>query len=123
VAAIMITDMILGKKNLWEEVFDPNRVKLNSTYGELTKKNLSVGKHFVKHRVELKKIPLDKLMKGEAALTNIEGKDVAVYRDEAGLLHVVSPKCSHLGCYINWNNAEQHGIAHVMPLDLPMTGK
>ncbi|MCO6502563.1 MAG: Rieske 2Fe-2S domain-containing protein, partial [Acidimicrobiales bacterium] len=34
------------------------------------------------------------------------GDTVAAYRDPAGELHVVSPTCTHLGCTVAWNDAE-----------------
>jgi Rieske Fe-S protein len=35
-----------------------------------------------------------------------EGK-VAICRDRAGALHSVSAVCTHLGCDVAWNHAEQ----------------
>jgi Rieske Fe-S protein len=35
-----------------------------------------------------------------------EGK-LAVYRDEAGELHALSPICTHLGCVVEFNAAER----------------
>jgi Rieske Fe-S protein len=32
---------------------------------------------------------------------------VAAYRDADGKLHMVSPTCTHLGCRVTWNPAEQ----------------
>jgi Rieske Fe-S protein len=29
-----------------------------------------------------------------------------VFKDEKGLVHAVSGKCTHLGCVLSWNNAE-----------------
>jgi Rieske Fe-S protein len=31
---------------------------------------------------------------------------VAVYRDEAGVLHERSAVCTHLGCIVRWNSEE-----------------
>lgn len=32
---------------------------------------------------------------------------VAAYRDPEGALHAVSARCTHLGCAVNFNNAEK----------------
>ena len=32
---------------------------------------------------------------------------MAVYREEDGALHAVTPVCTHLGCHVHWNNAER----------------
>lgn len=31
----------------------------------------------------------------------------ALYRDEAGKLHEMSARCTHLGCIVEWNGAER----------------
>ena len=30
----------------------------------------------------------------------------AVFRDEAGVVHELSARCTHLGCIVSWNRAE-----------------
>jgi Rieske Fe-S protein len=56
----------------------------------------------------------DRLKKGEAkdpaslepdtgALLDVKGKKLAVYKDEQGELHVMSPVCQHLRCIVAWN--------------------
>jgi Rieske Fe-S protein len=32
---------------------------------------------------------------------------VAAYRDEAGALHAVSSRCTHLGCTVGWNDGDK----------------
>ncbi|MBF2077344.1 MAG: Rieske 2Fe-2S domain-containing protein [Synechococcales cyanobacterium T60_A2020_003] len=32
---------------------------------------------------------------------------MAAYRDETGEIYTVSPVCTHLGCIVNWNDAEK----------------
>jgi nucleotide-binding universal stress UspA family protein len=44
---------------------------------------------------------------GEGGLVEIGGDVVAVYRDQAGTLHHLNPKCTHMGCTVGWNNADK----------------
>jgi len=37
----------------------------------------------------------------------VNGEEVAAFRDENGVVHAVDPKCTHMGCHVNWNTAEQ----------------
>jgi len=37
----------------------------------------------------------------------VDGQKVAVYREESGTCHAVSPVCTHVGCHVHWNNAER----------------
>ena len=38
---------------------------------------------------------------------DVGGEKTAVFRDERGLLHAVSPICTHLGCVVAFNRAEK----------------
>ena len=31
---------------------------------------------------------------------------LAIFRDDAGAFHAMSPVCPHLGCQVGWNDAE-----------------
>jgi Rieske Fe-S protein len=44
---------------------------------------------------------------GEAKVLEVDGQKVAVYREENGTTHAVSPVCTHLGCHVHWNGAER----------------
>jgi nucleotide-binding universal stress UspA family protein/nitrite reductase/ring-hydroxylating ferredoxin subunit len=45
------------------------------------------------------------LDKGQGAIIVVDGQRVAAYRDEVGLLHAVSAKCTHMGCTVDWNES------------------
>ncbi len=107
VAAMILTDMILGKSNSWEEVYDPSRFKpiesaktLLSQVAEATKG--LVGKRITPAHEEASQISL-----GEGAIVKVEGERVAAYRDLEGVLHTFDPSCRHMGCIVSWNNAEK----------------
>lgn len=51
--------------------------------------------------------PIEDLQPGEGDIVRHDGEKVAAYRDEDGTLVAVSPTCTHLGCQVNWNNAER----------------
>ena len=40
---------------------------------------------------------------GQGAVLSIGGKKVAVFRDEAGNVTRLSPRCPHQGCEVSWN--------------------
>lgn len=45
--------------------------------------------------------------KGEGKVVDLEGEKVAVYKDDKDQTHAVSAVCTHLGCIVNFNNAEK----------------
>jgi 3-phenylpropionate/trans-cinnamate dioxygenase ferredoxin reductase subunit len=51
--------------------------------------------------------PASELAKGEARVLQVDGEKLAVHRDDQGSLHTVSAICTHLGCVVDWNDAEQ----------------
>src|SRR5688572_20648349 len=45
------------------------------------------------------------LVAGHGGLVNADGRQLAVYRDEAGDTYELSPRCTHMGCTVDWNDA------------------
>ncbi len=109
VAAMILSDLILGKDNEWASFFDPSRSKpvLESTK-EFIGTNIGVAKELLSGRLSRPKSmkPSD-LKNGEGRILNVNGKKVATYKDENGKLYTVSSVCVHLGCQVVWNNAEK----------------
>ena len=54
----------------------------------------------------VKRARLDSIEPGEGRIVGDGLAQRAVYRDEAGELHALSARCSHLGCIVNWNSGE-----------------
>jgi nucleotide-binding universal stress UspA family protein/nitrite reductase/ring-hydroxylating ferredoxin subunit len=50
---------------------------------------------------------VDDLVPGHGGVVDMNGTRVAAYRDDGGELHVLSPKCQHLGCTVDWNDADK----------------
>ena len=74
---------------------------------QFAKKNLSVGKDlFVSKSQQPDKKP-EELALDEGGLVSINGEKVGGYRDIEGTLHLVKTTCTHLGCGLNWNDAER----------------
>ena len=107
-AGVVISDGILGRENPLTELFDPNRVKPLASAKEFVKENVNVGKRFVGDRIAKRSsVSAEELAPGEGQVGSVGGRQVAMSRDEAGVLHAVSARCTHLGCIVNWNTAER----------------
>src|SRR6266540_4289113 len=50
---------------------------------------------------------VEDLAPGHGGVVDVDGRKLAVYRDERGLSHALSPKCTHMGCTVDWNDAER----------------
>lgn len=106
-AARIITDGIMGRENPHEKTFDPRRVGGVTALSQLVADNARVARHLVGDRFDrLRASPIEELARGEGGIVDADGETVAGYRDTAGALHAVSPTCTHLGCTVLWNDAE-----------------
>lgn len=106
VAANIITDKILEKKNPYEEVFTSTRLKPIKNYKELGNMLKEVAYSEVINKLRATDEHVRDIKQGEAKIIDIAGKKVGIYRDKAGSLFAVKPYCTHLGCELSWNNLE-----------------
>ncbi|MEA3075582.1 MAG: hypothetical protein QOF60_490 [Actinomycetota bacterium] len=108
-AGLMLADEITGRENRWRAAFDATRQWPPITSANLYKENAGVAHHFVGDRLAALKAPaLDTLGPGEGGVVRTPGgTKVAAFRDEGGIVHAVSPVCTHLGCVVGFNAAER----------------
>jgi glycine/D-amino acid oxidase-like deaminating enzyme/nitrite reductase/ring-hydroxylating ferredoxin subunit len=105
---MLLSDFALGRENPWAEVYRPSRVKPLAAGPQVAKLNVEVATAFVKDRVTIPKIKdLAEVPAGEGKVVEIEGEKAAVYREESGVVHAVSPVCTHAFCIVHWNPAEK----------------
>ena len=107
VAANIITDKILGRDNLYEEVFTSTRLKPIKNYKELGNMLKEVAYSEVINKIRATDEHIKDIKQGEAKIVDIEGKKVGIYRDEEGKLCAIKPYCTHLGCELSWNNLDK----------------
>ncbi len=51
--------------------------------------------------------PVSRLEPAAGKVLDVDGDKIAVYRDDAGELHAVSPVCTHMGCLLDFNGKER----------------
>jgi glycine/D-amino acid oxidase-like deaminating enzyme/nitrite reductase/ring-hydroxylating ferredoxin subunit len=107
-AAMITSDLILGRENEWAGLFDATRVKPLAGAKEFVRENVDFPAHLVGDR--LKKPEGDSfgdLASGEGKLLEVNGHRVAAYRDASGAVRALDPVCTHLGCLVQFNDAEK----------------
>ena len=105
VAAMILTDAILGRPNRWAHSYDASRLDLTRSFAGLLTANARIGARFVADRLSTH--TLDSIPKGEGAVVRSGLSQLAVHRDDQGQLHALSARCTHLGCIVAWNTAER----------------
>jgi glycine/D-amino acid oxidase-like deaminating enzyme/nitrite reductase/ring-hydroxylating ferredoxin subunit len=107
IAAEVLRDRITGRDNRFAGAFDPNRFSVRST-PRLAKTGLWVAGHLVGDRLtpaqagSAADVPV-----GEARVVRSGLGKTGVYRDQDGVVHAVSLRCTHLGCLLHFNAAER----------------
>jgi glycine/D-amino acid oxidase-like deaminating enzyme/nitrite reductase/ring-hydroxylating ferredoxin subunit len=105
IAGILLTDLILDRKNNWEAIYDPSRISLKSL-PEFAKENLNVAIQYSDLVLAGDVESVDDIKPGAGAIVSRGLSKVAVYRDPKGEIHELSAVCRHLGCIVNWNSLE-----------------
>ena len=106
-AAMILADQILERPNPWARVFNSNRVKPLAGARRFVTENLRAGTRLVRDRVVARGSDLPELEPGEGRAIELGGEKVAVHRDRSGEVQAVSAVCTHLGCIVEWNGAEE----------------
>lgn len=107
IAAQVLADLVLERANRFSEVYNPARVKPLASAGEFIKENLNVAQHFVADRFSAPDgDSVSDVAPGQGKMIEINGEKVAAYRSPEGQLHLLAPQCKHMGCLVQWNNAE-----------------
>lgn len=97
IGSIVIRDIIMNKNNKYINLFDPNRcINLNKVIN-FPSNLYSSAKSFLNGiKINQKNVRYDK----------INGKSVAIYRDNSGKDHIVYNRCPHMKCGLLFNEVE-----------------
>jgi glycine/D-amino acid oxidase-like deaminating enzyme/nitrite reductase/ring-hydroxylating ferredoxin subunit len=108
VAGLMACDAALGRPNPWQKLFAPTRKSVRGGLWDYLTENMDYPRYLVSGW--LKRSPVKSvrgIKNGEGAVLTQKGKPVACSRNERGELTKVSAICTHMGCLVRWNQAEQ----------------
>jgi glycine/D-amino acid oxidase-like deaminating enzyme/nitrite reductase/ring-hydroxylating ferredoxin subunit len=106
IAGILITDLICGRPNRWEKLYDPSRKRVKAGM-EYLKENLRVARRYTEWLTPGDVRSVDEIRPGSGAVVRRGLGKVAVFRDELGTVHELSAACPHLGCVVDWNPNEK----------------
>jgi glycine/D-amino acid oxidase-like deaminating enzyme/nitrite reductase/ring-hydroxylating ferredoxin subunit len=122
IAGILLSDLIMGRKNEWSKVYDPARTIENKekkdeddSHDNKDDKNRKEenGNSSFTTTVQTNKTQTLSSIKDELSVEQgmiiQENPDdpIAVYKDIDGNLHTFSAKCTHMGCTVKWNSLEK----------------
>jgi glycine/D-amino acid oxidase-like deaminating enzyme/nitrite reductase/ring-hydroxylating ferredoxin subunit len=106
IAGILLTDLIQGRKNAWEGIYNPSRVTLRAAK-EYAGENINVAGQFADYVTAADIKSIEELKPGQGAIMREGLSTLAAYRDDRGSIHRRSAVCPHLGCVVSWNACER----------------
>ena len=107
-AGMMAADAALGRDNPWRKLFDINRTSLLTGAWNYLKENKDYPYYLIRDRFAGPEgRSLRDIRRGQGKILEIDGHQMAVYRDEDGSVTRLSPICTHMGCKVAWNDAER----------------
>jgi nitrite reductase/ring-hydroxylating ferredoxin subunit len=108
IAGILISDLINGRSNPWEKIYDPGRFKLFRSGKTFFKELMGGMLSYLKNKPkDAATVELSEIKPEEGKIMEIDGHKVGAYRDKTGMMHFVAAECTHLKCIIKWNNDEK----------------
>jgi glycine/D-amino acid oxidase-like deaminating enzyme/nitrite reductase/ring-hydroxylating ferredoxin subunit len=108
IAGMLTTDLICGRENPWERLYDPSRKTLKPwVVADYAAENANVVAQLTDYVTPGDESGADKIRAGEGAILREGAKKIAAYRDEEGTLHRFSAVCPHLKCVVRWDGCEK----------------
>lgn len=107
-AGMMAHDAVVGRRNPWAELFDVGRTKIKGGIWNYIAENIDYPYYMIRDRFagsegkSLRAVP-----RGQGRIVELEGKKVAAWRNDDGKVTQLSPVCTHMGCHVDWNEAER----------------
>lgn len=106
IGGMLITDLILGRPNPWQALYDPSRKTLRAS-GEFVRETANVAAQYAQWLTPGDVGSAEEIAKDSGAVVRRGATKLAVYRDPTGALHERSAACPHLGCIVAWNPTEK----------------
>ena len=105
-AAIIIKDLIIKGESPWQDIYSPQRSTTAKAAGTFITQNADVAVQLVSGKLENPDDHID-LGNGEGKVVEYKGKRTGAYKDRDGKLYLLDITCTHLGCELQWNDAEK----------------
>ncbi len=107
-AGLMARDAALKQDNPWSKLFSVSRKKLRGGIWNFLSENIDYPYYYVRDRISASAgTSVRAVKRGEGKILDLDGQKVACSRDAEGKVRTLSAYCTHLGCLVRWNGAEQ----------------
>ena len=97
----------INHQSIYEDIFSPLRGEISSNLGSFLKANMNVAKEMIKSKLVSSNKDFSELGYNQGLVLNKDGKKLAIFRDIDGEVYVHSAVCTHMGCDLEYNDAEK----------------
>ena len=105
VSAMIISDLVGGKENPWD-IFNPERMDVIPSGKAVLEGAVQAVKGIYRGLFAKPTTQMMEMKQGHGGIVDYEGEKVGVYKNQDDDLFLVSTKCPHLGCQLEWNPDE-----------------
>lgn len=104
---MVMSDLALGRENRFARLYDPTRKSLKSVAENIVTKATEFPRNLIEKVVhaDIDAKSLDEVGEGEGKVVKLGDQKVAAARVK-GKLYTVAATCTHMGCTVSWNSAE-----------------
>jgi Rieske Fe-S protein len=107
-AAMMAADREVCQRNPWCDLFDPARKTLRGSAWDYIKENKDYPYYLIRDRFAGAEARSRRAVRrGQGMIIEYHGQQLAAYRNDDGTLTMRSAICTHMGCLVDWNEAER----------------
>jgi glycine/D-amino acid oxidase-like deaminating enzyme/nitrite reductase/ring-hydroxylating ferredoxin subunit len=114
IAGMLIPDLIEGRSNAWEAIYDPGRKSVRAA-GEFARENANVALQFREWLTKGDVSDIANIPPDHGAVLRDGLRKVAVFKEADGSVRAFDATCPHLKCIVEWNSVE-------MSFDCPCHG-
>lgn len=107
IAANIITDEILGKKNKYSEIYNSKRLNPIKNKKELGNMIKETTHSLILNKFDLPEATIKDINLDEGKIVNYNGNKIGAYKDKNNNIFKIIPNCTHLGCELSWNNLDK----------------
>lgn len=105
-SAILLADLITGKPNEWEHLYDPKRITLK-TAPKFIKEGVNMAVQYIDLVIPPEVSSVDEITAGDGSIMGAGVDKLAIYKDQEGRIYTFSALCPHLKCIVQWNKTEK----------------
>ncbi|ART75285.1 FAD-dependent oxidoreductase [Sutcliffiella horikoshii] len=106
-AALLLQDLILGRKNAYEDLFSPSRFVADPSLKKFISSNMNVAGHLIEGKLDRPSKKPEDLGLDEGGVVMINGRRAGAYKNDKGEVYCVDTTCTHLGCEVEWNHGDR----------------